>query len=225
MTYYGKTDIGRLRQHNEDTFIAQSIWNDTHLLCAAIDGIGGNWGGDVAAEITHKTMISHLEDFPVWNLSECLQRAVTETNNNVIYYQRAIPKYREMGCVMSGGVINIKDRCLHFVHIGDTRIYTLQDGQLDLLTRDEAQGRLVKNYIGKRPIMPETPFCKAQKKRLKADTTLLFCSDGLWKMLDEKEIIEILSLRLSSKSICNRLISRANEKGGTDNITAVVVKL
>ena len=65
MTFYGETNIGRIRKNNEDAFIARTIWNDTHLLCAAIDGIGGNYGGDVAAEVTRDTIISHLEDFPV----------------------------------------------------------------------------------------------------------------------------------------------------------------
>jgi serine/threonine protein phosphatase PrpC len=225
MAYYGETNTGQVRKKNEDAFIAQTIWNDTHLLCTAIDGIGGNYGGDVAAEVTHDTIIRHLEDFPVWNLSECLEQAVIEANNNVIYYQRAIPKYRGMGCVMSVGIINIKEKRLHFVHIGDTRIYTLQNEQLTLLTQDDAQGRLVTNYIGKRIVMPDTPFCKAQEVELKSGTTLLFCSDGLWKMLEEKEILAILSLSLPSKEICNRLIGKANENGGTDNITAIVVKL
>lgn len=225
MTYYGKTDIGQIRKKNEDAVIARTIWNDTHLLCAAIDGIGGNYGGDVAAEIVRDTIIRNLEDFPVYNLSESLQQAIIEANNEVVHYQRAMPIYREMGCVMSVGVVDVKDPCLYFVHIGDTRIYTLQDGQLRLLTQDDAQGRLVTNYIGKRIVMPDTTFCKAQEVELKPDTTLLFCSDGLWKMLEEKEISDILSLPLSPKDICNCLIVKANENGGTDNITAVVVKL
>ena len=225
MTYYGETNIGQVRNNNEDTFIAQTIWNDTHLLCAAIDGIGGNYGGDVAAEVTRDTIISHLEDFPLWDLSECLQQAVVDANNEVIRYQRAIPKYRSMGCVMSLGILNVKDRLLHFVHIGDTRIYSFYDGQLNNLTQDDVQGQLVTNYIGKKAVMPDTSFCKAQEVELKSDTTLLFCSDGLWKMLEEKEISDILSLQLSSEDVCNHLIGKANENGGTDNITAVVVKL
>ena len=225
MTYYGNTDIGQIRKVNEDAFIAQTIWNDTHLLCAAIDGIGGNYGGDVASEVTRDTIIRHLEDFPIWNLSECLQQAVVDANNEVIRYQRAIPKYRSMGCVMSLGILNVKDRVLHYVHIGDTRIYSLHDGQLNLLTHDDAQGRLVTNYIGKKTVMPETPFCKVQEVELQTGTTLLFCSDGLWKMLKEKEMKDILSLKHSSEEICNRLVGRANENGGIDNITAVIVKL
>lgn len=225
MNFYGENNIGQVRKNNEDAFIAQTIWNDTHLLCAAIDGIGGNYGGDVAAEVTRDMIIRHLEDFPIWNLSECLLQAVIDANNEVIRYQHAIPKYRSMGCVMSLGLLNVKDRLLHLVHIGDTRIYSLHDGQLNLLTQDDAQGRLVTNYMGKRTVMPDTPFCKVQGVELKSDTTLLFCSDGLWKMLEEKEITDVLSLHLSSEDICNRLIDKANEKGGIDNITAVVVKL
>ncbi len=225
MTYYGETNIGQVRKNNEDAFIAQTIWNDTHLLCVAIDGIGGNYGGDVAAEVTRDTIISHLEDFPLLTLSDCLRQAVIDANNEVIRYQRAIPKYHSMGCVMSLGILNVKDRLLHFVHIGDTRIYSLHEGRLTLLTHDDAQGRLVTNYIGKKTVMPDTDFCEVKKIQLNTGSTLLFCSDGLWKMLDEKEIIDILSLQLSCEEICNRLIGKANEKGGIDNITAVVAKL
>lgn len=123
MTYYGETNIGMLRKNNEDAFIAQTIWNNTHILCAAINGIGGNYGGDVAAEVTRDTIISHLEVFPIWNISECLKQTVIDANNEVIRYQRAISKYRSMGCIMSWGLLNIKDRLLHFVHMGETRIY------------------------------------------------------------------------------------------------------
>ena len=73
--------------------------------------------------------------------------------------------------------------------------------------------------------MPDSLFCVVQEVQLKSDTTLLFCSDGLWKMLEEKEILDLLSLPLSPKEICNRLIVKANENGGPDNITAIVVKL
>lgn len=225
MTYYGETNIGRIRKNNEDAFIAQTMWNDTHSLCAAIDGIGGNYGGDVAAEIARNTIIRHLDDFPVYNLSESLLQAVINANNEVIRYQRAMPRCREMGCVISVGVIDVKDRCLHFVHMGDTRIYTLQNGQLTLLTHDEAQGRMVTNYIGKRPILPNSLFCEAQEIQLQEDTTLLFCTDGLWKMVDETCIKNILTSQISPEEMCNRLISLANEKGGIDNITAIVVKL
>lgn len=140
MTYYGKTNIGQVRKNNEDTFIAQTIWNGTHLLCAVIDG---NYGEDVAAEVTRDTIISHLEDFPLWNIPECLQQAVVDANNEVVRYQYAIPKYRSMGCVISMAVLNVKDRLLCFVHVGDTRIYSFYDGQLNILTQDDAQGRLV----------------------------------------------------------------------------------
>lgn len=225
MNYYGKTDIGCQRQSNEDTFIAQTIWNDTHLLCAAIDGIGGNAGGEVAAEITRNTIINHLEEFPVYNLSSCLMQAIIDANNEVVHYQRAVTRYRNMGCVMSVGIINIKDRYMHFGHLGDTRLYSLRDGQLKLLTRDETQGRLVTNYIGKRPILPHSIFCEIQEVQLKADTTLLFCTDGLWKILDEEEISNFLSLEHSSENICSHLISKANEKGSSDDVTAVVIKV
>lgn len=217
--------MGCRRQNNEDTFIAQTIWNDTHLLFAAIDGIGGNAGGEVAAEITRNTLINHLEDFPVYNLSLCILQAIIDANNEVIRYQRALPRYHEMGCVMSVGIIDIQDNCLHFGHIGDTRIYILQDGQLNLLTRDETQGRLVTNYIGKRPILPHSNFCEVQEVQLKADTTLLLCTDGLWKILDEEEISNVLSLQHSSEEICSHLIHKANEKGSSDNVTAVVIKV
>ena len=225
MTYYGNTDKGKIRKENEDTFIAQTIWNDTHILCAAIDGIGSNYGGDVAAEITRNTIISHLEDFPLWNLPECLRQAVIDANNMVTSYQLEIPKYRSMGCVMSMGLLNIKGRLMHFVHIGDTRIYSLQDGQLNLLTQDDTQGRVVTNYIGKQPALPGYHFCETQEIQLQEDTTLLFCTDGLWKMVDETCIKNILTSQISPEEMCNRLISLANEKGGIDNITAVVVKL
>ena len=86
MAYYGKTDIGQIRKKNEDAVIAQTIWNDTHLLCAAIDGIGGNYGGDVAAEIVRDTIIRNLEDFTVYTLSESLQEVIIEAKNEVVRY-------------------------------------------------------------------------------------------------------------------------------------------
>ncbi len=225
MILFGKTDKGQLRKHNEDAFIAQYIWNNTHLLCAAIDGIGGNCEGEIASEIVRDTIIRNLEDFPVWDVSDSLQQAVIYANNEVIRYQRAVYKCREMGCVMSAGIIDIKNRYLYYIHIGDTRIYTLESGKLSLLTQDESNGSMLFNYIGKRPVMPGESFGFVDEIKLKPKSTLLFCTDGLWKLLGKNEIINNLSLSLDTEEICNRLINKVNEKGGIDNITVVVVKL
>ena len=225
MKYYGMTNIGKLRQNNEDNFIAQTIWDGNHILCAAIDGIGGNDGGKVASEIVHNTIVRHFENFRRDDLSECLQNAIVDANNEVIRFQKAMAKYREMGCVMSIGIIDCARMVLRFNHIGDTRIYSLQGKRLNLLTQDASVGNIVTNYIGRRFVPYGEPLADTSIIQLQTETKLLFCTDGLWKMIDERNLSSILLEQVTPDKTCEHLITEANKNGGIDNITAVVINL
>lgn len=225
MNYYGMTNIGKLRQNNEDNFIAQTIWDGNHILCAAIDGIGGNDGGKVASEIVHNTIVRHFENFRRDDLSECLQNAIVDANNEVIRFQRAMAKYREMGCVMSIGIIDCARMVLRFKHIGDTRIYSLQGKRLCLLTQDASIGNILTNYIGRHFVPYGEPLADTSIIQLQTGTKLLFCTDGLWKMIDERNLSSILLEQVTPDKTCEHLIIEANKNGGIDNITAVVVNL
>ena len=81
ITYAGKTDLGKLRSNNEDAYIIQSVWDDKHILGAAIDGVGGYAGGERAAEIARESIIAYLENYPNGERFDLLKRAVVNANN------------------------------------------------------------------------------------------------------------------------------------------------
>lgn len=243
--YYGNTDIGRVRSNNEDTLIAQQIWDDQHLLLAVIDGMGGYEGGEVAAEIARDAIIKFLEDFPNRNCLEQLKLAVINANNEMMRYKEAIPKYNHMGCVLTAALIELDKQIINVVHIGDTRMYQYHNGELKKLTHDhshvgrlEEKGELTeeeamhhpyRNYIYR--FLGDATHTFDDQKFLDtaifpwfSGSNLLLCSDGLYDMISSAEICQIMQQSISTEQKVEMLIAQANANGGKDNITAIVVE-
>lgn len=244
--YYGATDIGRLRTNNEDTFIAQQILDDQHLLFAVIDGMGGYAGGEASAEIARDTIIKFLEDFPNGNCLEQLKLAVLNANNEIMRYKEVVPKYNHMGCVLTAVLIELDNSIINVVHIGDTRLYQYHNGQIQKLTHDhsyvgslEEKGELTeeeamhhpyRNYIfrflGDAPhTFDDLKFMDAAITPVCQSSQLLLCSDGLYDMVTSSEMCQILQFAKNPNEKVKMLISKANENGGKDNITAIIVEL
>lgn len=243
--YYGITDIGRVRSNNEDALIAQQIWNDRHLLFAVIDGIGGYDGGEVAAEVARHSIIKYLEDFPNGNCLELLKLAVADANNDIVQYKHFIPKYEQMGCVLTAALIELDNNIINVVHIGDTRLYQYYNGVLQKLTHDhsyvgplEESGKLTEEEAMHHPyrniiyrFLGDTiHMCDDQKFvdtaifPLLSDSQLLLCSDGLYDMVTFVETSQILQQSIMPEKKVQILIDKANANGGKDNITAIVAE-
>ncbi|MBR6182242.1 MAG: protein phosphatase 2C domain-containing protein [Prevotella sp.] len=239
--------VGMVRTNNEDCWIAQMIWNDSYLLCGAIDGMGGYEGGEVAAEIARKTIIDYVVQHEgIDNILKMLESAVVKANNAIVEHKREHLEVSSMGCVATVGIIDLKGNQLFLAHVGDTRLYQFHNWMLQKLTFDhsivghkedmgelseeEAMNDPERNIVTKSlgfEMLPEqgADYLDMGIFPLQPDSQLLFCSDGLFDMITSREISSILEQDISEQEKTKQLIDLANECGGKDNVTVVLVHL
>lgn len=243
---YGGTDMGRVRRNNEDAFICQHIWDDNHVLCAAIDGLGGYEGGEVAAEIARTTIISYLKDFASPEYGQLLKGAVIEANNEIVRQHQARPKVSQMGCVASVGLFDLSAGFLYIAHVGDSRIYQLSDGVLKKLTHDHSlvgyreeigemteeaamhhpRRNVIDKYLGERYLSSDTDgYIEISIFPINGDVQYLFCSDGLTDLVTSVQIKDELLEGIAIEDKVKSLIAKANDAGGKDNVTVVIADI
>jgi len=245
ISFSGKTDPGQKRTNNEDAFIAQNIWDDKHVLCVAIDGVGGYEGGEVAAELAQKAIVEYLEKYPNGERLDLLKQAVVEANNEIVK-QREIRQLANMSCVLTACLIQAEKKIINMVHVGDTRLYQFYNGKLRKLshdhslvgyreeignlTEDEAmshpQRNLIERIVGDAlHQIDDENFLEAVAYPLLSNSILLLCSDGLCDMLKLTEMESVLQRNISLPEKVQDLIDFANAKGGKDNITVVLAEV
>lgn len=243
---YGETNQGVVRTNNEDTYICQFIWDDSHIICAAIDGLGGYEGGEIAAEIARTTIIKHIEEFRLKGITEILKDAVIEANNEIIRQHEVYPKSTQMGCVASIGLIDLENGVIAIAHVGDSRIYQYMDGELKKLTHDHSlvgyreeigeiseeaamhhpQRNVIDKFLGEQYLsLYSTNYIEISVWPITRNTQYLFCSDGLTDLVTSQQITDILSLNLPVEDKVKMLIASANDAGGKDNVTVVIADL
>ncbi len=244
---FGNTDPGRVRSNNEDTFICTYVWDDRHILCAAIDGVGGYEGGEVAAEIARQTITEYVENAQGNRFLEIIKQAVAEANNEIIRRKEDDPKLSMMGCVASAAIIDLDNRCINIAHVGDSRIYCYHDGELKKISHDHSlvgcleekgdlteteamshpQRNLIDRLLGdKLHSVSDRNFIEASISAIpEGDSQYLFCSDGLSDMLTSAQIADVLASGMTPESEVEQLISDANSAGGKDNVTVVIASI
>lgn len=222
-------------------------------LVAVADGIGGYAGGEIASRTALQSLANCLlvqvfqpvcagqpVDMPV--LEAALLQAVQTANRDVLHAgresTRELVANTSMGCTLTAALIY--DRMLVIANVGDSRAYLMHAAHLTQLTRDHSMAALL---VEKGLIRPEEVFAHMQKHTLyrslgdladlqvdifRAEAVpgdcLLLCSDGLWDMLNEARIEEVLLECFDPQSACNRLVDQANQAGGEDNISVILVK-
>src|ERR1700694_4199923 len=184
---------------------------------------------------------SKLAETPaIKTIEDSLKAAVRQANRAIISYGEEQSGARGLGCTVTSALI--QDDQAFIVNIGDSRTYLLRHGELTALTRDHS---LVQRLVEEKQITPDDVYTHPQRnliyrslgaghKSIEPDVfhqtlqhgdTLLLCSDGLWEMVRRQELISILQQEDDPQHLCDRLIDMANEHGGEDNITAVVVQV
>jgi PPM family protein phosphatase len=248
-----QSDIGCLRQNNEDAF---GYWEpeDDRLflrkgrLAVVADGMGGYEGGQEASRLAVETLVAVYRDFggddPQAALVEGLQTAHEQIRN----YSFDHPELRGMGttctaaAIVRGEFAGAQYDVLYFVHVGDTRLYLIRDGQITKVTRDHSYvGRLVESGIispeeaekhpqrniltaalGTNPeLIMDSP---RQPEPLRPEDVLLICTDGLWGQVRDPEILDAVENK-SAEQAGRELIELARERGGPDNITVEILRL
>ncbi|WEK21700.1 MAG: protein phosphatase 2C domain-containing protein [Candidatus Pedobacter colombiensis] len=242
--YFGITDTGKLRSNNEDTFIAERIAGTEFVLACVIDGVGGYTGGEVAAAIARDTILK-LIDKPGGDLSLLMQSAITEANDQILAAKQENKEYEDMACVLTVALADLKNNQFHYAHVGDTRLYLLRDSSLIKISKDQSfvgfmedSGRLTEEQAMQHPkrneinkalgfagnIGVQEDYIETGNSPFLPGDVILLCSDGLSDMVNKQTITDVLlkDTELEEKGI--ELIDAANQNGGLDNITIVLVK-
>lgn len=244
LIFYGNSDTGRQRSNNEDAFVLERL-DECTLLTVVIDGVGGYEGGEVAAGIAKEEIPKYLTEHANGEQFESLKQAVVEANN-AIFFQRQKDAIRpNMSCVLTSALINTEKKIIDMVHVGDTRLYQYYRGGLEklshdhsyvgyieeigMITEEQAMCHLRRNEISRavgdsRHEVYDSDFLEASEFPLLPNSTLLLCSDGLTDLVTRGEITAIIEQNIILEEKVHQLIKAANDAGGKDNITVVLVE-
>ena len=240
-----QSDIGCLRQNNEDSFGYWEPEDDQQFLrkgrlAVVADGMGGYEGGQEASRLAVETLVEVYRAFGGDDPQAALVEALQTAHEQIREYSFAHPELRGMGTTCTAAAI-VQD-ALYYVHVGDTRLYLIRDGQITRVTRDHSYvGRLVESgmisreeaethpqrniltaALGTNPdLIMDSP---GQPEPLRPEDVLLICSDGLWGQVRDSEILDAVENK-SAEQTGRKLIELARERGGPDNITVEVLRL
>jgi protein phosphatase len=228
---YAVTDTGRQRRANEDSLLARSP------LFVVADGMGGAQAGEVASRIAVESFQPGLQDASRPELE--LAELATAANARIHELSHSNAEQAGMGTTLTA--VYVGEQEVAIAHVGDSRAYCLREGQLLRLTDDHSlvdelmrQGRLTPEEAVEHPqrsvitraLGPEGSVeVDTRSFRARAGDVYLLCSDGLTTMLTEEEILALLLANPSLRDAGEALIAAANEAGGRDNITVVLIRL
>ena len=228
--YAARSDVGMLREGNEDSAYAGS-----HLLAVA-DGMGGHVGGEIASAAAIEALRALDKDLPATELLAALEHTVKSANDNLHRIVESDPALQGMGTTLTAMLWAGNQVAL--VHIGDSRAYLLRDGSLFQITHDHT---LVQSLVDEGRISPDEAASHPQRSLLlraldgrgEVDPDLslreaqvgdryLLCSDGLSGVVTAETIFQVLTDVDDPDQAVRQLIDLANRGGGPDNITCVV---
>ncbi|HVS32584.1 MAG TPA: Stp1/IreP family PP2C-type Ser/Thr phosphatase [Thermoanaerobaculia bacterium] len=245
---YGLTHVGRSRQHNEDSFLVE----DAARLFLVADGMGGHAAGEIASRIAVDSISEFIlhtkEDDGTWphaydehykRSTNRLMAAVRLANTRVLEAMRKDARLRGMGTTVVACMAD--NEIMSFAHVGDSRAYMIRDKHLSRITNDhswvfeqvqagmlteaEAEKHPLRNVItralgGALQVNPD-----ASEVEIRTGDIYLLCSDGLTGMVPEDEILRIVTEAADLEEAGQHLVESANEHGGLDNVTTVLVKI
>jgi len=239
MRGFGNSDVGKLRANNQDAYYVNNEGPAplTNLYVVA-DGMGGHNAGDVASKQSIAAFCEYFDEHKhIVYTEEFLTNALIYANTSVHNSARSAPALSGMGTTFSA--VTIDDNNLYYVHVGDSRIYVVAGDEMKQLTRDhslvaemaergiitqeEAQNHPEKNVIT-RAIGTDAEVNVDKGYIPLTDLKyVLICSDGLTDMVSDAEIFDVLKSDAKASDKVDILIAKANEGGGEDNISAIVV--
>jgi protein phosphatase len=244
----GLTDVGRKRNHNEDSFLV----DDEIQLYVVADGMGGHAGGGTASRIAVETIdkelrqvraikegnpfltSTSLQDSP---LPEVIRNAVEQACLSIFNTAQEDPRLAGMGTTVIS--LLVKDQYAFFAHVGDSRAYLVRGDLIQqisedhslvneqikagMITPEEAKHSRYKNIITRSVGFEEEVQVDVMGLACEPGDTFILCSDGLANMIEDREMLEVVQTT-KLQEIPKKLIDLANERGGDDNITVIAVR-
>lgn len=247
----GKTDTGKKRKNNEDYFLVES---DLGFMVVA-DGMGGHASGEVASRLAstlcteqlkralrtgHVPIFFHVPPDPKLDPRSLILGDCVKFSNSAVFEAAAKnPENKNMGTTLVAALW--LDNKLAVAHVGDSRLYVFREGDLTqctvdhsfvqeqidrgLLKPDDAEKSDMKNLLTRSVGISEDVDVDIKEIDLRPGDFILLCSDGLTKMIPDKDISGVFEREKDPNSIVENLIKKANEAGGIDNVTAVVARV
>ncbi len=239
------SDVGCQRENNEDALSYWESQSDDEFqrkgrLALVADGMGGYEGGQEASRLAIETIQDIYDHDSSGDPRDALLKGFRAAHERIRQYAEAHPEFHGMGTTCTALALN--DFRLYFVHVGDSRLYLVRGDSISRLTRDHSYvGRLVESGVlnsdeaerhPQRHILtaalgaggevvadsPDTPVA------LQSGDALVLCTDGLWGLVHEPEILNVVAARQASAA-CAELVKMARERGGPDNITVQILRL
>jgi len=253
MEVSSQSDIGCLRQNNEDSFGYWEPDDDREFLrkgrlAVVADGMGGYEGGQEASRLAVATLVDSYRDFEGDDTREALVQALQSAHEEIRNHSFAHPELRGMGTTCTAIAIlkntdgNANYGSLFYVHVGDTRLYLIRDGQITRVTRDHSYvGRLIEaGMISEQQaeVHPQRNILTSavgtnldlvmdaseQPEPLRQGDVLVICSDGLWGLVRDAEILNAVKNKTAEQA-GRELIELARQRGGPDNITVQILRV
>lgn len=247
---HGITDVGLQREHNEDCF---AVAPDYDLFVVA-DGMGGHQAGDVASKLATEAIVQFFETVAsedvTWpfsfdpSLSEEENRLVTGIklgNRQIVELGNKSSEHQGMGTTIVAALFSPRRGRLYVAHVGDSRAYRVREGNIEQITKDHS---LVNDYLAAMPEMsdeqrselPKNVITRAlgMQEQVAVDLgsfdaqpgdVYVLCSDGLSGMVEDDELRDIVDTEDELEDVCRKLVDTANENGGEDNVTVVVIRV
>lgn len=234
------TDIGRVREQNEDALMIETQIG----LFGVIDGMGGHPGGDLAAKIIAERLPAIMcREFKTMktrqprSLCGWIERCIDEQSRHVCFQGLSTPGFAGMGATLA--MLLLLGGRAYAANLGDSRIYRLRSGRLTRLSQDhsviaelleegeigpeEARSHCARGLLTQYVGMPEETKPHVRSFSLKPGDRFVLCTDGLTDMVDDVGIRQILAAHADAQQAAETLVQTANDEGGLDNTTVVVV--
>ena len=234
-------DPGRLRTNNEDAVVLDAAWG----LAVLADGMGGYKAGEVASSMATHLVHGELRRWLAEDgagtsdtlLRRAMERAVDDANRQIFNAANLNPDYQGMGTTLVCAAF--RESSVMIGHVGDSRAYRMRQGRLVRLTRDhsllqeqidaglitqeEASVSTMKNLVTRAVGVEDTVLLETHVHALESGDKVLMCSDGLSDMVPEPALEQMLRSDAPPQDLCRELVVAANDAGGRDNISVVVV--
>src|SRR3954465_14531529 len=240
------TDVGCKRENNEDSYAYWEPANDADFaelgrLAIVADGMGGHEGGQIASRLAVETFIKAYAAARDSDPQKRLLTALKDAHLRIQQRAKQDAHLSSLGTTCTA--LALIDTRLYFVHVGDSRLYLLREGKLQILSRDHT---LIARLVEKKLIRPDQVQDHPQKHiltsalgipgeeleidappkplHLDAGDILMLCTDGLWGQMQASEIEQSL-VSQAPAAACRSLVDLAKKRGGPDNITLQVLRI
>ena len=242
-TFYTKTDPGRARDNNEDAVAV----DDNTQLCVLADGMGGYNAGEIASGMATAFIKSEMARWlaeagrqaKIKEIRRAMEICVDNANRSIFNASDSNPQYSGMGTTLVVGVFHRATLVLG--HIGDSRCYRLRNNELSqitkdhsllqeqidagLITQEQAASSSIKNLVTRALGVEDAVMLELNEHAVEVGDCYLMCSDGLSDMVDDAQIASILGGPAPMEQKADSLVAAANEQGGRDNISVLLVEV